>query len=268
MQKDYRLKAMHAWDEATFNEHLGSRTAWGLVSGGPLSGKSLVAKIVADQSKGKVVDMTAMAEVVRKDLDTEEAPFEGRVPDAEVEKAVLAMVEAHKKAGEKFFYLFDGRYHETVEKQAEFLMKNLGAPSQVICCKADEQTVQGRFKEKMEIAEDLGEDDSNALKEKTAAAVADQEALQNCWTYFWSRIQQIEFDTACSKENLLAKIRTQFSAKVILVNHEKRIDVDTECANLAIKYNMLYMSVYQLIRGEIRSATELGCALEQSRREK
>lgn len=35
-----------------------------------------------------------------------------------------------------------------------------------------------------------------------------------------------------------------FKARVILVNHEKRIDVDTACSNLAIKYNMLYVSVY------------------------
>jgi len=114
MQKDYRLKAMRAWDEATFNEHLGSRTSWGLIAGGPLSGKSLVSKIVAENTKGKVVDMIAMADAVRPTLDTEEGPFEGRVPDAEVEKRVLAMVEADKQAGDKFFYLFDGRYHETV----------------------------------------------------------------------------------------------------------------------------------------------------------
>jgi len=130
------------------------------------------------------------------------------------------------------------------------------------------QTVVGRFKEKNEIAEDLGEEDASNLREKTATAEADCEALQVCWTAIWSRIQQIEFDTACSKENLLTKIRAQFSAKVILVNHEKRIDVDTSCANLAIKYNMLYMSVYQLIRSEVKAGTELGRALEQSKRHK
>ena len=46
------------------------------------------------------------------------------------------------------------------------------------------------------------------------------------------------------------------------MNHEKRIDVDTACSNLAIKYNMLYLSVYQLIRSEILAQTQLGVALE------
>jgi len=52
------------------------------------------------------------------------------------------------------------------------------------------------------------------------------------------------FDTGCSKESLTEEIRSSFCAKVILVNHEKRYDVDIACSNLAIKNNMLYFSVY------------------------
>jgi hypothetical protein len=47
-----------------------------------------------------------------------------------------------------------------------------------------------------------------------------------------------------SLETTLTSLRNQFSAKVIIVNHEKRLDVDTTCSNLAIKFNMLYLSVY------------------------
>ena len=88
------------------------------------------------------------------------------------------------------------------------------------------------------------------------------------WGEILPRIQQIKFDTACSRENLISQIRGQFLPKVVLVNHDKRIDVDTTCSNLAIKYNMLYISVYQLIRSEIQAATELGRALVQSRSNK
>ena len=83
-----------------------------------------------------------------------------------------------------------------------------------------------------------------------------------------NRVKQIKLDTGVSKESLTAEIRSQFSAKVILVNHEKRISVDTACSNLAIKYNMLYMSVYQLIKNETCNETALGRALAQSKREK
>lgn len=67
---------------------------------------------------------------------------------------------------------------------------------------------------------------------------------------------------------MTAEVRSKFCAKVILVNHEKRIEVDTACSNLAIKYNMLYMSVYQLIKQEICAETELGRALVASKRQK
>ena len=69
------------------------------------------------------------------------------------------------------------------------------------------------------------------------------------------RLQKITFETGVSMETLKTNIRAKFSAKVVLVNHEKRIDVDIACSNLAIKYNMLYMSVYQIIRTEILAET-------------
>ena len=53
---------------------------------------------------------------------------------------------------------------------------------------------------------------------------------------------------------------------MLVVNHEKRLDVDTACSNLAIKYNMIYLSVYQLIKQHITECTALGKELVASRR--
>lgn len=72
LQKEHRLKPMRCWDESTFAEHLGSRTNWGFVMGGPLSGKSLVARLIAESSKGKVIDMNALAESIRPRLEVDE----------------------------------------------------------------------------------------------------------------------------------------------------------------------------------------------------
>ena len=69
-------------------------------------------------------------------------------------------------------------------------------------------------------------------------------------------------------EGAARQLRELFSARVILVNHEKRLDVDTVCANLAIKYNMLYISVYQLINQHINDKTELGKFLLKNKRAK
>lgn len=117
--------------------------------------------------------MVKLAESIKPRLDTEEAPFEGRVPDAEVEKDILAMVAADKAAGLKNFYLIDGQHHETVEASTKFLLDNFNAPKCMITCLSDAKEIESRFKEKNEIADDLGEEDANNLREKTVQAAAD-----------------------------------------------------------------------------------------------
>lgn len=80
------------------------------------------------------------------------------------------------------------------------------------------------------------------------------------------KVRCISLTTEGSNETVLENLKGHFAAKIILVNHEKRLDVDTTCSNLAIKYNMLYLSVYQLIRMHIRNNSEMGKALLASRK--
>jgi hypothetical protein len=54
-------------------------------------------------------------------------------------------------------------------------------------------------------------------------------------------------------EGVLEQLKAQFSPKIILVNHEKRLNVDLPCSNLGIKYNFIYLSVYQMIRDNIQN---------------
>mmetsp|Transcript_7196 Transcript_7196/g.12137 ORF Transcript_7196/g.12137 Transcript_7196/m.12137 type:complete len:296 (-) Transcript_7196:59-946(-) len=78
----------------------------------------------------------------------------------------------------------------------------------------------------------------------------------------------IEMSTDASLETTYGLIRSKFSPKVILVNHEKRLGVDTTCSNLAIKYNMIYISTYQVIKSHIESKTPWGERLLACRRER
>jgi hypothetical protein len=52
------------------------------------------------------------------------------------------------------------------------------------------------------------------------------------------------------------------------VNHEKRLSVDTTCANLGIKFNMLYISVYQVIKSHIETNTDFGRRLIATKKPK
>lgn len=74
----------------------------------------------------------------------------------------------------------------------------------------------------------------------------------------------ITVNTDASLESTLERLRSDFCAKIILVNHENKLEVDTACSNLAIKYNMLYLSVYQLIKDHVEKSTKLGQALVAS----
>ena len=147
-------------------------------------------------------------------------------------------------------------------------MRNLGSPRYIISCSANEKVIQDRYKEKNEIGEELGEEDVAMLKEKATQAETDGNAYRSCWSEFMQRVKELSFDTGTSKDSMIKTVNKEFSAKVMLVVHEKRIDVDTACSNLAIKYNLLYLSVYQLIRQEVLAQTELGRALAESKRAK
>lgn len=79
----------------------------------------------------------------------------------------------------------------------------------------------------------------------------------------------LPLDTAqTSEESLTASFKDVLLPKVILVNHEKRLPVDAVCANIAIKFNMMYLSVYQLIKKEIDSNSDFGKKLLATKKSK
>ena len=87
---------------------------------------------------------------------------------------------------------------------------------------------------------------------------------------FGERVNLMYLNTTqiSSIESLTKDLNNRFSPKVILVNHEKQLSTDNSLANLAIKYNMLYISAYQIIKQHITQKTEWGEKLLKSKRER
>lgn len=85
---------------------------------------------------------------------------------------------------------------------------------------------------------------------------------------FAGRVNIVALSTDNSLETTTTKLKSLFQPKIILLNHEKRLGTDTTCSNLAIKYNLIYLSVYQLIRQHIEELTEWGHKLLQTKRKK
>jgi len=80
-----------------------------------------------------------------------------------------------------------------------------------------------------------------------------------------ARVRMMNLKTDGSLETTTRELNQRFSPKVILVNHLKSLPVDTPCANIAIKYNMVYISAYQVIKHHVTQATEWGKKLNATR---
>ena len=56
-QKEFRLQTMTHWDQSLFQEKLGNKIYYGIVCGKPNSGKTTIAKFVAEKYKYQIIDM-------------------------------------------------------------------------------------------------------------------------------------------------------------------------------------------------------------------
>ena len=92
--------------------------------------------------------------------------------------------------------------------------------------------------------------------------------FEEAYATFGARVQQININTGAKLELTKREVLSLFAPKIVLLNHEKRLNVDIPCQNLSVKYNMLYLSVYQLIREHIEGNTEWGQRLQRERKQK
>ena len=165
-------------------------------------------------------------------------------------------------ANKKARYVFDDWTHKDDEDFFKFICK-FGSPDYILNLCAEPSCIKARYlavKEK----EEIGEEDTEALK-------ADRENYKSKKQAITSRFENVNFITQVTDGSIEAvnrEIDQKFQAKLILVNHEKKLPVDTVCSNLALKYNMLFISVYQLIRDHVKKNTEWGQKLTDSRRER
>lgn len=133
-------------------------------------------------------------------------------------------------------------------------------PEFLLFANAEEKTVKENWCKANDGAEEVPEDALEQIKAETAAFKAKQAGLTQHYDQYADRVANLCVNTtnAASKESMTKDLNSKFNPRVILVNHEKALHVDTACANLAIKYNMVYISAYQVIRENIQNKTEWG----------
>jgi CO dehydrogenase nickel-insertion accessory protein CooC1 len=125
---------MIEWDASTFEDHLGKKVSWGMVTGRGYSGKKTVAAAIATLIKGKVLNMGEIASELKKKMGTEEEPYEGDVPIAKVEEEILRIVQKDKESNQKFTYIFDSWLHKTTIEFIDYMHAEFGLPNFSIHC--------------------------------------------------------------------------------------------------------------------------------------
>ena len=146
---------------------MGKKTEWSILLGRKYSGIESLGVLIAELTSGKMVNMEVIEkEVTKKRLypDEEEGAETEPISVAEVEKDVLAMIEADKAAGKTFNYIFDGYKHETVKAFIDFTTSNLGSPSSIVLANCEQKEIEARFKKENEV-EEIGEEQAEELKQ-------------------------------------------------------------------------------------------------------
>ena len=271
-QKEHRLKTMSKWDDQKWQEIVGAaKIEWSAVVGLPYQGKTQLTSILAKQLGFKLVDWKQLEEEVKKSLGTEDAPFEGVPPTAKMEDAVLRVIEADRSKGIKNSYVFDSfPYHQSAADISAFTSGKLRSPHPDYLFDlrkggVDQALSQQRYKKAKEVEADLSEEQLAEFKKiYTLAEVTTGQYVEllheSIEAGLVRHVTSLRTD-ATSEQTQLNILKGMLKARVILVNHEKRLSVDTTCSNLGIKYNMLYISVYQLIKQHIEENTSYGKAL-------
>ena len=258
---------MSTWDYSVFQEKLGNKVEYGVLLGQSNSGKTTLAGVLKSNMEFTVIDMKAISDVVREGMRNEDGEaFEGEVPVRSVEEEVIKIINKSKSGAQRVKFLFDGFIHGDAKAFVAFL-DQFGVPSFVACLKASDQYLKERHCKKAEI-EEYPEDALEGFKEQGEAAAAAKEAVSAAYAQFPDRCNIFEVDTGSSLETTTTRILSSFAPQVILVNHEKRLAIDTPCANLAIKYNMIYISAYQVIAEHVKNNTSWGKQLATTKRDK
>lgn len=187
-----------------------------------------------------MIDHEVVIEAVKKRLlgPEPDGEWEGEVPLEEIERDFKTIIAAHKSST----FIFDGM-HASPSRFLTWATESLGPPSFWLPVSCDSNTAGERLKVKNE-QDDLNEENVAELKEMDDAAKAQCAELAKIFENFGNMQTFETLKTDKSEESTRADLIGLFRAKIVIVNHSPSLQVDVPCANLAIRYNMLYLSVH------------------------
>lgn len=262
-QKEFRLKITEKWDYNRFSEMLGNKIDFIIVEGDWCTGKTSVCQYLQTSYGYKIIDPNVALEACKKKHEADDEPPES-IPFDEVFDEIKSTIDTHKASGIKKF-VFD-TIPGNAEGSTDFekVLAYIGTPDYYFALNGDVDIRKKRYLTKVE-AEEWTEEHGEEVK---ALEGSKDRLLAHLETHYKGvspeRFRSIEFDLSAG--DLKKQLDNELSPKVILVGHDKRLASDTTCANLAIKYNLIYISVYQLIRKHVEGNTVFGRKLVETKK--
>lgn len=197
---------MNEWDFNVFNEKLGNKTEFGLVVGRTLSGKTTLSQYMGKNLGYTVIDMKVITEQCKLKMGTEDEPFEGEVPVANVEKEIETMI---KSAPSTSKFIFDGFTHATPAEFTKFVEK-FGLPSFILSVTAAEKAIKERFCKKNEVDE-VPEEAIEELKQQADADTALRQVIEDTYKVYLGRVNMLKLATDASQETTYGDLAAKFS---------------------------------------------------------
>lgn len=83
-----------------------------------MSGKTTLSKVLNEKLNFKIISMKEISLELKKKMGTDEEPFEGEVPIANVEKEILSILKSNESNTR---FIFDDYTHKTEQAFFDFI---------------------------------------------------------------------------------------------------------------------------------------------------
>lgn len=261
MQSDNRLTIASSFKFELMEQYYGLNLQYVLINGPQLSGKSTIAKEIADQYGYTLVTTASLTEEVKnkKKNPEDEGADPGNVTFQQIIEQLVQKVE-ERKPKEKF--VLDILPQES-EEQVVAILEALGRPSHHIELALSYEEVKGRYKI-VNQTPDLTEEILAQLDKTNKVYEAVKNILTN--PEEGVEIKPYEIKASSSKEKMIQEALNIFELKIVLIKFDGSKSMELVFSNLSIKYGYLYLNTTSLIKQHIENKTALGKELEQRRK--
>ena len=263
MHSSHKLTVTPSFTFGAIEKYYGEHLQYVFIHGPKVSGKTTIAKAIAEKFGFTLLDTASLTEELKKKLATEEIPAESvNVTFEQILGFLHERMQNRQNRKERF--VLDIFPLESMEQVAAIL-DAVGPPTHYLELEFPIDYLKGRYKI-VNTLQDLAEDQVaelekgyafyESVKQDLAQLKEDKEILYH------------EIKASLTLDKVLQGIQSVFEPKIIPLKCDVTEQVDTILTNLSIKYGYLYLNATALIKQHVTEGTKLGKELRQRKKPK